>query len=475
LKSGPRSRRTYAALGLAVVAVVAVAATAAVGLAGSGTSRPVGPTTHAKKQHAPANAADLDGDGHPDEVFTSNRGPVHTSRRPYLAVAYGTGKGPDGEDRAVFPGKRLGLRPQDTTDDPRPATADLDGDGHPEVVAGPGARVVWGGPHGPRRGSPVGRVRLPRDFGSYQQAPVAGDFDGDGHMDLATFTVHGRNLERPGAIVVLHGPFRRTGSRGGARDAVPARTTERKPPEVGHAPVVLGSLSAGDAEGDQATDLVAREEGDNSPPDEEAKATFLFPGGAKSGGQTGGGLGRPRRLPASNDVAFGDFDGDGRRDIAVGNSGTVQPDEEMHHDVQGSITVYYGRHPHTAHRIEGGPRSGGFGRRLRAADVDGDGRDDLAVDITGIWGGGKGVQVLHGAAEGLGSTPWHHTFRSSRAAGDPDNAENGMLYDARDYDGDGKDELAVTDNRWQGPKIAWWFTDGTAHDDSAFTTTRFPH
>jgi hypothetical protein len=100
--------------------------------------------------------------------------------------------------------------------------------------------------------------------------------------------------------------------------------------------------------------------------------------------------------------------------------------------------------------------------------MDGDGKDDLAVQLSNFYGSGAKLQVLHGGAKGLDSKPWRSTSRKV-----PGDAWAGEIFDARDYDHDKRDEIAVVDSLYIDPKSHWWFTEGTAKNDAAFTTAGF--
>ncbi|MFI6510736.1 hypothetical protein ACIBCT_24290 [Streptosporangium sp. NPDC050855] len=113
-------------------------------------------------------------------------------------------------------------------------------------------------------------------------------------------------------------------------------------------------------------------------------------------------------------------------------------------------------------------------------DVNGDGDDDLAVDLGhDIFGPGR-VELFHGGGSGLrrsGKT----TQRLGPATSPTGRKESGSnrraeLQTAADYDGDGRDELALTwsaphseESGWERGLSVWWITDGT-HDETVFGT-----
>ncbi|NEB75548.1 VCBS repeat-containing protein [Streptomyces sp. SID14478] len=382
------------------------------------------------REDAPA-TPDLDGDGSVDLVHEISR-----SLKVDVVVVPGSARGPDQDRTTVLTQDDLGV-PDDIQvgDDPlQPTVADLDEDGHADLVVSSAAQVVWGGPKGPQADGPHGRVPLPGS--GYHTAPIAGDFDGDGHTDLTVFKDSG---EAQGQLVVLKGPFTRSGD--------PARTVRiPSPVHKGATP----TLVAGDANDDRATDLALY--------DSPGEPPLLFTGGAR----TAGGLSKePERLPEGENVAFGDFDGDGRQDTAVGRSFVASYDEDDTPHRRGQISVRYGKDPDKWVTIEGGDFKEGFGSELAAADVNGDGCDDLAVQLTKKKEAGDArIEVLRGGSEhGLGSKPWCATKRT--APGD-DGPSDGVLFDAHDWDGDGRAELAL----FGGDR--WWITDGTDRDEASF-------
>ncbi|MFI0237747.1 FG-GAP repeat domain-containing protein [Streptomyces sp. NPDC016845] len=377
----------------------------------------------------PPASPDLDGDGYTDLVHEISR-----SLKVDVVVVPGSEHGPDHDRTTVLTQDDLGV-PDDIQvgDDAwQPTVADLDEDGHADLVVSSAAQILWGGPKGPRADGAHGRVPLPGS--GYYTAPIAGDFDGDGHTDLA---VH-RDANEDRAVVVLKGPFKRSGA--------PARTAETPSPvSEGATP----ALVAGDANDDRATDL-ALYDSPYDPP-------LLFTGGAP----TGSGLSEEaERLPEGENVVFGDFDGDGRQDIAMGRSFVDSYDEADTPHRRGQVTVRYGKEPDKWITMEGGDFEEGFGSRLAAGDFDGDGCDDLAVQLTRKKEAGDArFEVLRGGSEhGLGSKPWRATKRSVPGGEGVD----GALIAINDWDGDGRAELALFGEG------RWWITDGTDHDEASF-------
>ncbi|WP_435282956.1 FG-GAP repeat domain-containing protein [Streptomyces koelreuteriae] len=414
---------------LVVVAVVAFVALLPSDGARSVPNSPCRPADSARED-TPA-ALDLDGDGFDDLVHEiSDR-----AENFDVTVVPGSEHGPDHDRTTVLTHDDLGL-PDDiqTGDDPwQPTVADLDEDGHADLVVSGAAQVLWGGPKGPQAGGPQGRVPLPGS--GYSTAPIAGDFDGDGHTDLAVFRFSNEDQE----LVVLKGPFKRSGA--------PTRTVEiPSPVHEGASPVLV----AGDANDDRATDLALYDSPWDPP--------LLFTGGAR----TAGGLSKePERLPEGENVVFGDFDGDGRQDVAIGRSFVDSYDEVDTPHRRGQVSVRYGKEPGEWVTMDGGDFKEGFGARLAAGDFDGDGCDDLAVQLTKKKEAGDArIEVLRGGSEhGLGSKPWRTTKRS--VPGDDGPVDAG-LFAVHDWDGDGRAELALLGGD------GWWITDGTDRDEASF-------
>ncbi|WP_406378913.1 FG-GAP and VCBS repeat-containing protein [Streptomyces sp. NBC_01618] len=198
------------------------------------------PTTTKRPAADPDTAgahADFDGDGKEDLVITDTSATVNGKYAAgYAAVVHGSTAGPDTQRHQVITQDSLDLGKAGTGGrfGSGAISADLDGDGHSDLITQAGSNtvfVVWGGK---KKLSGAARLTGAR--------PVAGDFDGDGHADLVT------SRSTDSKAMVRFGPFTRTGK--------PARTktldlTPDKPSYYTPRPTGVG-----DVNGDGTDDLV---------------------------------------------------------------------------------------------------------------------------------------------------------------------------------------------------------------------------
>ncbi|MEU8249261.1 FG-GAP and VCBS repeat-containing protein [Nonomuraea sp. NPDC048916] len=342
-------------------------------------------TAHAAAPPCSGSPSDFDGDGRPDLAVAA---PYDNERAGSVTVLYGDGKQAKLVQEGAEPGDSFGSAL---------AVGEFDGDGCADLAVGvseefagervPGAdgdggvQLFHGSPGGLRAGEELALPRPSSDrFGA---ALAAGDLDGDGRDELA---VGAPGRGRGGAVVLYW-------------------MKGRKPQEITQRSRWVG----------QAADVTD---------------------------QWGAAL------------ATGDFDGDGRAELAVG-----APADTVTHDGQGSVTVLDPRRSRAWRVTQSSPgikgsaeKWDGFGAALATGDFDADGRDDLAVGIPGEglsagqramdYGDGA-VHVLYGTRRGLpggrsemwtqrllkGEPRYHDRFGASLATGD--------------FNGDGDDELAI--------------------------------
>jgi hypothetical protein len=378
-------------------------------------------------------ADDVNGDGYADLVFAA---PHVGAESAYLGVVYGSARGLDPAVRTVMEPGDTRLPPDQALEGVR--TAHLDDDGYADILVS--GHVIWGGPTGPREA--VRPAKLP--IGG-----VPGDFDGDGQEDLAVVGGDEGNHLR-----VLYGPFTREGR--------PRRTGAARPSPVGGGyEDDLIRLTAGDADGDRATDLVATANGDG-----EQTPSALLHGGAGPGGFRA----RPQELRVGSSVAFGDFDGDGKGDIAAGDSGSRnnEPGNETESsEVDGTVTVYYGG-SRPAERFKPGATG-----NYSTGDLDHDGRDELLISYLG------GVTILHGSAGGL-TTDGSTTLRRNGGGKEvPASERPAQLVAVQDFDQDGRAEVVFKWSRedylsYGGLEPSrWWVIEGGSDEVAAFTDAKF--
>ncbi|WP_240529728.1 FG-GAP-like repeat-containing protein [Streptomyces mangrovisoli] len=386
---------------------------------------------------------DFNGDGYEDVAIAAPLAKVagHT-KAGYVAISYGSADG--------LKPARTTVISQDTPGVPGPAAddaafgylmtaGDLDGDGLTDLaLVAHGYRsedntsgsviILWG-----RKSGISGQdaVRVPAPSGATVGDDLtAGDFDGDGHLDLFM----SRNEEYDDHDV-LYGPFDRDGS--------PAREQTLT---VYSTDNFINTTAAGDFNGDGIEDL----------------ATFYVYEDHAEGGKlwlgTPQGLSTvPQRLPSAASTAVGDFDQDGYADLAT----RLYLDNDTETEDSGTVRIYYGspagpsqtRTQTITQNTAGVPGvdevGDAFGRRMSTGDVNGDGYPDLAVGVPGEAIGTRdeagSVVLLKGGKNGLTGTGAQAFHQDT--AGVPGVVEAGDRFGwavrLLDMTGDGKADLVA--------------------------------
>ena len=308
-------------------------------------------------------------------------------------------------------------------------------------------------------------LAVPSAAGAAPVAPRAvGDFDGDGYGDLALGVPGHGGIHGGGAVVVLYG------TASGLRTAGAQLWHPDVPgvPGTSSASHAFGaSVATGDFDGDGYADLAV-----GSPGWDEGGATgpgtlHVLYGGSRGLSTAGAELwtidspGVPGATNGSElfgaALAVGDFNDDRRDDLAVGARGSTYESNTEVYSSEGGVWIMYGvsdglRPGPALRNSPGGVHS--FGAALAAGDFDGDGADDLAagapghavVTSAGAQRAAGRVWVYPGAA-GTGISAARRAVFDQQTAGVVGSAEAGDQFGAAlaagDFDGNGRDDLAV--------------------------------
>ncbi|QKV96045.1 VCBS repeat-containing protein [Streptomyces sp. NA02950] len=392
--------------------------------------------------------ADFDGDGHADLAMSGSGDVGDTYVAGNIAVAYGSGDGTGAgrcqlltqADPAV-PGEAH----QEAEFGIESVARDFDEDGYTDLAATvfeddtSHVIMLWGSRHGLASAS---RMRgadgshVPggvTDIGGEQLA--AGDFTGDGHVDLVTGLGSRKGL--------LLGPFSRKGA---AADIgkVPAPDL----PDDPNGDLVFRDLVAGDLNGDGTDDLVTfyTDRNDVSSRSGRTGSSDYLAGGPDGFTEPDG-----KRLPGAGTGAVGDVDHDGYADLILS--------PRSDHARRTALEVVYGSKTGPGPRTTTVDRdiSGVPGRELAggeavftamdSSDVDGDGYADLVAGAPGLRVRGAdqagAVLFLKGGPRGLTGTGARLLDQSAVGAVPAEGDAFGEAVRLTDMNGDHRADLVV--------------------------------
>jgi hypothetical protein len=413
--------------------------------------------------HARAGAAampsDFNGDGYADLAIAADREGVAAKRRAgAVTILYGSHDGLNASNAQRWHQDQPGVKGVSHGNErfgSALATGDFDADGFADLAIGVPNDTYSGlkhagavnGLYGSALGLTAARDQRwwqaslpdePEELDRFGAALASGDFDQDGHWDLA-IGVPGETIGATtyaGMVEIVHGGPDGLSS-GGA--ATMTRTS------IGESDASWGKfgsrLAAGDFDGDDSADLAIGE-----PLIDGGGVGVVYgdPEGLGGGGYERWTQDTPGIVGEAGDDLFGtaltsgDFDGDAVDDLAIGASYDFVSTCGASGCNAGAVAVLYGTLSGlsaTGNQLwtqdtGGVPGTAGdewiFGASLAAGDFDGDGADDLAIGAPGEDDAIGSVTVIAGGANGLTAVGAVHWTQDT--PGVPGRADNNVIF-----------------------------------------------